>query len=165
MNTIQRLKQQFWNMLYPIFPYLEHSALPLHEKKRQEYHLGWLSPQRSLADLKRYLAKEWGFGNHFVAWEDTDQVLSWRKIISFNEQYHLRVYNDGEIRGHFELTPEGAPVKHFLGTGEKSKREDFLKFLGDYVVFKKYPRHLKLDTTVSALSSEKVFEESATAKN
>jgi hypothetical protein len=159
MDTIQKWKQRFWNILYPVFPVLEHLVVPLHDKKRQKYHLGWLSPDKSLADLKRHLSTKWQFGNHFVAWEDTDQILSWRKIVSFNEQYHLRVYNDGEIRGHFELTPEGAPLKHFWGKGEKDRKKDFLNFLGSCVVLKKYPRHLTPDATVSASSLETVFAE------
>ena len=32
-----------------------------------------------------------------MAWTDKDQVLSWRKLVNFQEQYHLRVFKDGEI--------------------------------------------------------------------
>ena len=49
------------------------------------------------------------------------------------------------MRGHFEYTPEGHPIDHFLEKGELDKTEDFLKFLGDYVVQKKYISHLKMD--------------------
>jgi hypothetical protein len=136
---------------------LEHAVLPFHERKRQPYHIGWLHPKKSLADLKRHLSSKWGFGNHFVAWEDTDQVLTWRKLASFDEQYHLRVFNDGEIRGHYEYTPESAPVKHFFSENLNPKHYDFLHFLEGYVVFQKYPRKLFADTTVPDASSEIVF--------
>lgn len=157
MNSFQKFQQKVWRGLYPIFPWMEHHMLFFHEKARQQFHLGWIAPDKTLADLKRHLAKNWGFGNHFVAWEDTDQVLSWRKLISFSEQYHLRVYSDGEIRGHFEYTPEAKPLKHFEEVGEKPKSEDFKKFLSGFIVYEKYNRHLEPDTTVPTPDSEITF--------
>lgn len=98
-----------------------------------------------MEDLKVHLHSEWGFGNHFVAWVDEGQVLSWRKLVDFNNQYHLRVFNDGELRGHFEYTPEGHPIDHFVEKGEKEAQIDFLKFLGEFVVSQKYISHLEVD--------------------
>lgn len=160
MTIIQNIKQRFWRMIYPIFKWGEHQFLPFHQKQRQKYHIGWLAPNRTLADLKRHLSQKYGFGNHFVAWEDTNQILSWRKLASFDEQYHLRVFNDGEIRGHYEFTPESAPYKHFFGTKENPKQSDFLKFLDGYIVFQKYPRKLFPDKTVSESNSEIIFMDS-----
>jgi hypothetical protein len=137
---------------------LEHSVLPFHQKKRQPYHVGWLHPKKSLADLKRHLSNK-GFGNHFVAWEDTDQILSWRKLASFDEQYHIRVFNDGEIRGHHEYTPESAPLRHFFATEFNPKHYDFLHFLDGYIVFQKYPRKLRPEQTVPDPNSEMVYIE------
>ncbi len=154
----QNLKQKFWRMLYPIFPTLEHKFLFLHETERQKFHIGWLAQGKTLAELKLHLSKEWGFGNHFVAWEDKTQVLSWRKLDSFEKQYHLRVYSDGEIRGHYEFTPEAAPYKHFTEIDEQSKTEDFLKFLGEYVSQTKYSGHLDPDTTVPSQESEITYQ-------
>lgn len=56
-----------------------------HDKGRQPYHIGWLAPGRTLQELKEHLHEEWGFGNHFVAWIDEGQVLSWRKLLDFND--------------------------------------------------------------------------------
>lgn len=145
---------------------MEHLFLPFHEKRRQPYHIGWLAPNKSLADLKRHLSSKWGFGNHFVAWEDTDQILSWRKLDSFDEQYHIRVFNDGEIRGHFEFTPESAPLKHFFAYHYEfmPKRHDFLHYLDGYIVFQKYPRKVFPDKTVKdGDSAEIVFEDAQKA--
>lgn len=149
MGILQRIKQRIWFLLYPIFPQIEHMFLFLHEKKRQKYHIGWLAPHHTLAGLKKHLAKKWGFGNHFVAWEDSSQVLSWRKLTSFNEQYHIRLYSNGEIRGHYEYTPEAAPVRHFLEMGERAKTKDFLNFLGTFVTTKRHTSKVKPDTTVT----------------
>lgn len=160
MTTVQKLKQKFWRFIYPTFKKLEHFALPFHEKRRQPYHIGWIHPKKSLPQLKRHLSSKWGFGNHFVAWEDTDQILSWRKLSSFEEQYHLRVFNDGEIRGHYEYTPESDPVGHFFAAKFNPKHYDFLQFLDGYIVFQKYPRQVFPDKTVRDSDSEIIFMDS-----
>jgi hypothetical protein len=136
---------------------LEHWALPFHEKKRQPYHIGWLHPNKSLPDLKRHLSHKWGFGNHFVAWEDTDQILSWRKLANFDEQFHIRVFSDGEIRGHFEYTPESAPISHFFAEKFNPRHNQFLKFVDGFVVFQKYPRKLFKDKKVPDPTSEIIY--------
>ncbi len=135
---MQKVKQVIWRFLYPIWPQLEHWFLFLHGNKRQRFHVGWLAPNRSVSELKNHLAKKWGFGNHFVAWEDQSQVLSLRKLTSFNEQYHLCLFSDGEIRGHYEFTPEAAPIRHLMKVDQKAKTKDFLNFLGSYVTTKKH---------------------------
>ena len=89
MTQFEKIQQKIWRVIYKIFPFLEKTFLVFHKKDRQRFHLGWLHPEKSLADLKKHLAEKWGFGNHFIAWEDTDQVLSWRKLTSFKEQFHL----------------------------------------------------------------------------
>lgn len=129
-----------------------------HEKGRQRYHIGWLAPGKTMEGMKRHLHEKWGFGNHFIAWTDNSQVLSWRKLMDFDDQYHLRVFNDGEIRGHFEFTPEAHPLKHFEEKGEREAKDDFLKFLGDFVTEKKYISHLAVDPDAYNPDSEVFFE-------
>lgn len=162
MTTIQKLKQKFWRAIYPTFKKAEHLFLPFHEKRRQPYHIGWLHPNKTLPQLKRHLSSRWGFGNHFIAWEDTGQVLSWRKLESFEEQYHLRVFSDGEIRGHYEYTPEYDPVRHFFAYQFQfmPKRHNFLQYLEGYIVFQKYPREVFPDKTVRDSDSEITFLDS-----
>lgn len=137
MNFWDKIKQKIWRGIYKIFPSIQKALLKSkiiwHQKDRQQYHIGWLTPNRTLEELKKHLHEKWGFGNHFVAWTDEGQVLSWRKLVDFADQYHLRVFEDGEIRGHFEYTPEAHPIDHFKERGEVEKKEDFLKFLGEFV--------------------------------
>ncbi len=94
-----------------------------------------------------------------MAWEDADQVLSWRRLASFNEQYHIRVFKDGEIRGHFEITPEAHPMEHFFEKGETARTTDFLKFLGDFAAMEKYISELEIDMSVPVPDSELTFED------
>ena len=142
-----KIKQKIWHFIYRFFPTFQKTLLKLHliwhEKGRQRYHIGWLAPGKTLEGMKRHLYEKWGFGNHFVAWSYYLQVLSWRKLTDFQDQYHLRVFSDGEIRGHFEFTPEAHPLEHFEEKGERECRKDFLKFLGDFVVEKNIYRILK----------------------
>ncbi|MDE2031118.1 MAG: hypothetical protein KGI58_02570 [Patescibacteria group bacterium] len=163
LTTNQRIKKNIWRRIYPVFPWLQSHLLKWHlvwhEKGRQPYHLGWLAPGKTLQDLENHLHNEWNFGNHFVAWTDKGQVLSWRKLVDFDNQYHIRVFKDGEIRGHFEYTPESKPLDHFIEINEQARIDEFKKFLGHYVVQKKYISHLKKDTR-TAPDSEITIDES-----
>jgi hypothetical protein len=149
MTFFDKVKQRIWRFVYKFFPTLQKALLKWgiiwHEEGRQRYHIGWVAPGKNLGSLKRYLHTKWGFGNHFIAWPDDSQVLSWRKLVGFEGQYHLRVFSDGEIRGHFEVTPEAHPIEHFEEKGEEDRRGEFLKFLGEFAVEKKHISHLSID--------------------
>jgi hypothetical protein len=145
----QKFKKALWHQLYKFFPWLQGRLLQWHliwhTKGRQPYHIGWLAPGKTLEELENHLHLQWGFGNHFIAWQDEDQVLSWRKLESFDYQYHLRVFSDGEIRGHYEYTPESKPLAHFAEAGEQAHLDEFQKFLGEFVINEKYISHLVPD--------------------
>lgn len=161
VKATNKIKQQIWKGLYPFWPYVAHFFNWLHKGGRQHYKLGWLANGYNLEDLKKHLSENWNFGNHFVAWHDDGQVLSWRRLESFEKQYHLRVFSDGEIRGHYEYTPEARPIKHFREIGEEERREDFLKFLGDYVTQEKCIRTISIDRD-TAKEPQFTFEKSCT---
>lgn len=158
LSTFEHSEQIFWKILYPIFPWFQKILLKFHiiwhTKGRQRYHIGWLRKGATLTQFKEHLSSKWNFGNHFVAWKDDDQVLSWRRLASFEEQWHLRVYSDGEIRGHYERTPEAAPVKHFTEVGEVDRTSEFKEFCGDFCVDTKSPMHLTRDITMTDPESE-----------
>jgi hypothetical protein len=149
MTSFDTIKQKIWDFAYSFFlparKFLMKAGIIWHKKGRQKYHIGWMAPGKTLEELKNHLHTKWGFGNHFIAWVDEDQVLSWRKLMDFEDQYHLRIYSDGEICGHFEFTPEAHPLEHLEEKGEREAKEEFLKFLGEFVVSEKYISHLKVD--------------------
>lgn len=155
MSFLDKIKQKIWHFVYKFFPTFQKLFLWFHEKGRQRYHIGWLAEGKTLEQLKQHLHGKWGFGNHFVAWPDEGQVLSWRKLENFQLQYHLRVFQDGEIRGHHEYTPEAHPVAHFDEKGEDFHRKEFLKFLGEFVTQTKIPNiNLKMDPNAYDPESE-----------
>jgi len=84
-------------------------------------------------DFVEYLGTQ-GFFNHFIAWRDSGEIVSVRRPVSFEWQYHLRIFADGEVRGHYEYTPESHPVWHMREVGQEERREEFLEFLGDWIV-------------------------------
>jgi hypothetical protein len=102
---------------------------------RQDYVIGKLAPGVTVAQFLHYLETQ-RFGNHFVAWIDKDQVISLRRLDGFKRQYHLRVFKDGEVRGHYEWTPEAHPKWHLQEVGMEERRDDFARFLGDWVAQK-----------------------------
>ncbi len=163
MNSFDKLKYKAWRFIYKFFPAIQKAFLRWgivhHDTVRQRYHIAWLAPGKTLEGLKVYLHDNWGFGNHFVAWTDNDQVLSWRKLIDFQKQYHLRVFADGEIRGHVEFTPEAHPLEHLEEVGEAEAKDDFLKFLGEFATEKKHISHLVMDPDAYNPDSEIVFEQ------
>ncbi|EKD33232.1 MAG: hypothetical protein ACD_76C00067G0004 [uncultured bacterium] len=125
-----------WLILRPIFPYLRHYilALPfLKHSERQKFIIGHLANGRTYDELLEHL-KTQGFGNHFIAWIDKDEKISLRKFDGKDRQYHLRIFKDGEIRGHNEYTPESHPIWHLQEVDLISKREDFQKFLNGWIV-------------------------------
>ena len=162
MTFFDKIKQKIWHFIYKFFPTLQKDLLKWHliwhDKGRQKHHIGWLAPGKTLEGLKKHLHDKWGFGNHFIAWVDDGQVLGWRQLADFKCQYHLRVFSDGEIRGHFEFTPEAHPLEHFEEKGQREAKDDFLKFLGDFVTEEKHISHLKMDPGAFNPDSEMSME-------
>ena len=136
-----QLKYAIWRLYTPFHPLVRDTAVALgivgHEHKyaagRQPYVLGKLAPGQTMQEFVTYMVSQ-GFGNHFIAWKDRGQVVSLRHVDGFKYQYHLRVFEDGEVRGHYEYTPECHPVLHMRDDSMQERREDFLKFLGDRIV-------------------------------
>ncbi len=137
----QNIRRWFWRyFVYPVFPYLysifgkRQLVRQLgHEEYRQRYHLGWVKPGIEFTDLVKELEKI-GFANHFVAWKDQGQVFSLRKLENFDWQYHIRIFEDGEVCGHYEKTPESHPLDHFFERGELDRSDVFLAWIGSWLV-------------------------------
>jgi len=153
--------KKVWHELYEVFMGFQKFLLKyglVHYKARQEYHIGWLASGKTLEDLRLHLHSEWGFGNHFISWIDNGQVLSWRKLIDEKNQYHIRVFQDGEIRGHVEPTPESGVFYHLIKRGMREAQNDFLNFLGDFVSREQVISDLKVDPNIYNPNSEIVKE-------
>lgn len=136
-GLLDRIKYFIWKIVSPSYVFIMNTLLRLHVIRhtvaRQNFVIGKLEKGARLKDFLRHLEAQ-GWRNHFVAWHDDGQVVSVRKPVGFTWQYHLRVFEDGEVRGHYEYTPESHPLKHLLEVGLEERREDFLRAVGDWVV-------------------------------
>jgi hypothetical protein len=132
-----RIKYRIWERVYPHYTSIRDTLLDIgliypRNTGRQPFVLGTLKSVETLPKFLAHLGKQ-GFGNHVVAWEDSEEIAGLRKPDGFHFQYHLRVFDDGEVRGHYEYTPEAHPIKHLGYRHMKDRRDDFKKFCGDWI--------------------------------
>ncbi len=85
--------------------------LRLRKPNRQPFYIG--RAKHSPEFIEAYFNDK-GFENIKIAWLDDGEILSMRKIEDKYYQHHVRLFNDGEIRGHFEMTPESHMIKHLF---------------------------------------------------
>lgn len=131
-----RLKYILWLFLIPLHSLMRDTSQMLHitrHKGRQRFLIGKLSPNYDIREIALHLTKN-GYGNHFIAWKDDDEILSLRRTVDFTYQYHLRIFKDGEVRGHYEYTPESHPLLHMRAVNQEDRKEEFLKVLGDRII-------------------------------
>ncbi len=135
-SLYDRFKYFFWRLYTPCHPFLRDTVVGLRimrHEGRQDFLLGTLHPERSFEEFVSFLVRR-GFGNHFVAWLDDGELVSLRRVENFAYQYHIRIFEDREVRGHYEYTPEYRPLSHLRQVGFTDSRDDFFDFLGDWVV-------------------------------
>jgi len=133
-----------WAEKYKAFKWLAKKfqglALFLHlHYCRQRYHIGQLEDKFKKTDLYRFL-KIHGFEKGTLAWIDKDEVLRMRKRIGRFFQYHIRLFRDGEIKGHYEYAPEARPWKHFWEYFFHPRKRYFRKLLKGLLGKKKRKR-------------------------
>ena len=70
-----------------------------------------------------------------VAYFDPGQVLSMRRLDQEkpDRQYHLRIFNDGEVRGHYEYTPEDKPRKHLNNEIMERREREFAPWIAGII--------------------------------
>jgi hypothetical protein len=130
-----RAKYFFWRIITPIHPYVRDLLLRLRilrHEGRQNFLVGRVAKHITVKEFISHLI-EVGYGNHFVAWRDDGELVSLRFVVSFMHQYHIRVFEDGEVRAHFEYTPECYPFWHLQEVGIEARRDEFLTLMGDRI--------------------------------
>jgi hypothetical protein len=132
---VDQIKYLFWRLYTPLHPYARDTLLALgilEHSGRQPFLIGVVAPEFSIEDTVAHLVER-GFGNHFIAWKDEGEVVSLRRPDGFARQYHIRIFNDGQIRGHYEYTPECRPILHFKAIDQQDRRQEFLELLGEKI--------------------------------
>ena len=131
-----RLKYWFWKFYTPFHAPVRDTSLALgivRHEGRQDFLLGTLHPERSAYEFVQFLVEQ-GFGNHFIAWKEDDQLVSLRRTTDFKYQYHVRIFTDGEVRGHYEYTPECHPLLHLREVGMENRADEFLELVREWIV-------------------------------
>ena len=130
MRITLRLRLLFWKIIEPLFPTVRDIWMRLgfiSHDYRQPYLYGRLKAEVTSYDL-RQLLKQAGFENAYLAWIDPDEVVNMRKLAGVEYQYHVRLFKDGEVRGHYEFAAETHPIKHLREIGMVTG-EDYLTSL------------------------------------
>jgi hypothetical protein len=138
MTAIDHAKRTFWRaFIYPVFPFFREFFILFRKAfghhHRDPFMIGVLRSECTFEEFIAFLQSQ-GFRNHFIAWRDPGQVASLRVLDGFRWQYHLRLFKDGEVRGHYERTPEASPIDHFFARGIQARRDEFLRMLEDWIV-------------------------------
>ena len=135
-RPFDRVKYVFWRLYTPLHPYVRDllvgTGIVAHEG-RQRYLLGHLAPGVSVAQVVNHCVSK-GYGNHFIAWRDQGELIGLRYVVDFAYQYHIRIFEDGEVRGHYEYTPECYPWWHLKEVGMEDRRAIFYDHLGSLIV-------------------------------
>ena len=142
---LDQIKYWFWVIYSRFYPFIRRVSYRLGIGKffinyfepghtgRQEFLVGTLHPSRSARDFSWFLVEQ-GFGNHFVAWKDAGELVSLRRTIGFERQYHIRIFKDGEVRGHYEFTPECHPFLHMVRVGFEDRTDEFRTLVKEWIV-------------------------------
>lgn len=116
---LEKFKKFYWRIFEPFFPTVRDAWVAMglvSHNVRQPYLYGKLKSGLKTDDLKKHLMAA-GFDHDYVAWIDPDEILNMRKQVDVIYQYHIRLFNDGEVRGHHEYTAESHPFKHLYDVG------------------------------------------------
>ena len=113
----------------PVVRLLE--LLKIHNS-RQDFLLGYLSSKYNKDNFIKFLFEK-GFEFNVLAYRDPGEILAMRKLDSLIYQYHIRLFSDGEIRGHYEYAPEAKPIAHSFARLMEPKKEYFEKEFCEYL--------------------------------
>ena len=125
----------FWALVYRLYPHTRDFLLwtgVLKHVVRQPYRLGFLHSNQTVEGFRAHLHRH-GYHENPMAWIDPEEVLNMRKLINIHYQYHVRVFPDGEVKGHFECTPERHPIAHLNEIAMLPAREYFKTLLKDWL--------------------------------
>ena len=109
-------KKALWLLICPFHNPVRDLIVRLGWKKptRQPFHIGHISSEIEMFGI--FLLQH-GFEPTSIAWKDKGETLSMRRIDGKIYQHHVRFFEDGEVRGHYEYTPESHMAKHLFSCG------------------------------------------------
>jgi hypothetical protein len=121
-----KIKKYIWKFNYAIYAHLRDFILFVglwKHSARQNFPIGFVKDGVKTDTIINIL-KTNRFENSICSWIDDNEILSMRRLDD-KRQHHVRLFSDGELRGHYEFSPEGAPIKHLLGIGFQQSKQYF----------------------------------------
>ncbi len=131
-----RAKYFFWSTYTRFHPYVRDFVVRIGLVKhfgQQPFLIGYVAKGISIRSFIEHLI-EIGYSNHFVALRDDGELIGLRITDGFTRQYHIRVFADGSVRGHYEYTPEAHPFLHLNEVGFENRKDVFLEQIGSVIV-------------------------------
>lgn len=133
---MSKIKKIAWVFILPLHDTLRDFLLYLNIIKyvgRQDYFIGWLHPDHNIEDFILHLKLQGFDDKHFASWTDKGELIDLRLLESFDFQYHVRIFHDREIRGHYEITPESHPIQHLMDKYTEPRMEKFMEWMGQWI--------------------------------
>ena len=129
-TTRQFLVRIFIRPLFPFFQFIVVSFGVYKCFPRSKFLLGKL--RVPLEEAKQHLKKQ-GFFSNRISLILQGQTLSMRKLDPEKPdwQYHIRIFCDGEVRGHYEMTPEDHSFTHMKSTNTIDKEKELKEMVSD----------------------------------
>lgn len=131
----EQIKYIFWRLYTPFHPVLRDMLLDMgivDHTGRQNYLIGHIDPSKIRDFVDHLIGK--GYGNHFIAWIDQGEIVGLRYVKDFRTQYHIRIFEDGEVRAHFEYTPECYPILHMKAINQRDCREEIMPIVSEHII-------------------------------
>lgn len=100
--------------------------------RRQDFLMGILPQNVTHKDFDNFLRRR-GFEDVPLSWIDPGEQINVRRLADSKRQYHIRVFNDREIRGHLEYAPESRPVAHLMELGFDPAGEYLSRLFDDFL--------------------------------
>lgn len=134
MTSKKRAYSKAWHVVYAAHPPVRRVLqVGGRHKDRHPFLLGMFNFEKyAVEDLEKHLA-DIGFEKSRLAWKEEGEVSSMRKVDGKKFQWHIRVFEDGEVRAHYEYSPEVHPIKHLKGHVFHDDKKFLLPLLGDYL--------------------------------
>lgn len=122
-----------WKFIYVVYPPILRvlEKIRIHSF-RQDFLLGVLKKDANISEIKKFLQSH-NYEDVILAWKDPGELLSMRKIDQKIFQYHIRIFNDGEVRTHYEYSSEGNPWGHVFEKCFEPRSEYFKSLLMEYL--------------------------------
>jgi len=103
--------KELWSLVYSIYPpilrLLEKTGL---HKEHKDFRIGVV---KDISGARAFLENQ-GFEDAILAWKAKGEVVSMRSIYNGRFQHHIRVFENGVVKGHKEYSPEGNPLGHIF---------------------------------------------------